>query len=462
MIGLLLALIFSLQGNAVAPTQTGTVTGVIRTPAGSPAAGVRVVVMARPDTQTGAASEVSSVSLGQTDESGVFRLENVPVGSYYVAAGRGALPTYFPGVLELSKGKVVSIAPNAIVANIDFIMDDASIRLPESAVDLSGVSGLTMPVQVRVEGSGKQPIFADGKSVMIRFTRKQDGAVFDNPLDASILNVLVPSSLPGSEYRVTVENLPGGYVVKSMIQNSVELLNETLKITAKDFVEAPIPVIGLSSPGALLSLNTGRMAYGAGGPMTQLEILLAGPSSGSAMGVRVRGRVSYKGTWDISLTGSSSVLFADRSFECRGVAPGRHVILLTDKSVSPERVLAASIVVGDKDLDDVMVDETVVLPVDIRFPANSPPPGTNIPLASIRGRVADTATKVPVLGGSATITGRTHATFPIDSEGLFQIPGLLPGVYELTIEGSNHAADHQNVVIGDEDAQLNVLVRSVN
>jgi len=169
MIGFLLTLIFSLQGNAVAPTQTGTITGVVRTPAGTPAAGVRVVVMAQPDAQTGAASEVSSVSLGQTDGSGVFRLENVPVGSYYVAAGRAALPTYFPGVLELSKGKVVSIAPNAIVANIDFIMDDASIRLPESAVDLSGISGLTMPVQVRVEGSGKQPIFADGKFVTIRF-----------------------------------------------------------------------------------------------------------------------------------------------------------------------------------------------------------------------------------------------------------------------------------------------------
>jgi len=321
---------------------------------------------------------------------------------------------------------------------------------------------LTLPVQVRVDGNGKQPIFADGKFVMIRFTRKQDGAVFDTPLDASIMNVLVPSSLPGSEYQVTVGSLPGGYVVKSMMQNNVDLLNDTLKITAKNFVEAPIPVIGLSSPGALLSLNTGRMAYGAGGPMTQLEIALAGPSSEPATGVRVRGRVSYKGTWDISLAGGSSVLFADRSFECRGVAPGRHVILLTDKSASPERVLAASIVVGDKDLDEIMVDETTVLPVDIRFPAKSPSPGTVIPLASIRGLVADTATKVPVLGGSVTIKGRTSATFPIDSEGLFQIPGLLPGAYELTIEGSNHATDHQSVVIGDEDVPLNVLVRTVN
>jgi len=462
MIAILLALIFSLQGNAVAPKDTGTVTGVIRTASGSPAAGIRVVVMAPPDPQAGVAAEVSSFSLAQTDQSGAYRLENVPVGSYYIAAGRAALPTYFPGVLEMSKGKVVSISPNAIVANIDFVMDDASIRVPESAVDLSGVSGLTMPVQVRVEGNGKQPIFADGKPVMIRFTRKQDGAVFDTPLNASIMNVLVPSSLPGSEYRVTVENLPGGYVVKSMMQNGIDLLNETLKITAKDFVEAPIPVIGLSSKDALSSLNTGRMAYGAGGPMTQLEITLAGPSSAPATGVRVRGRVSYKGTWDISLVGGLSVLFADRSFECRSVAPGRHVILLTDKSASPERVLAASIVVGDKDLDDVMVDETVVLPVNIKFPPNSPPPGTNIPLASIRGLVADTATKVPVLGGSVTIKGKTSATFPIDSEGLFQIPGLLPGAYELTIEGSSHVADHQNVTIGDEDAQLNVLVRAVN
>ena len=452
------------QGNSPAPPgiDTGTITGVIRTVTGAPASGIRVAVMSPPETQSVAGSEASSVSLAQTDEQGRYRLENIPPGNYYIAAGRVALPTYYPGALEISKAKAVSIAASpTILTNIDFIMDDASIRPPASSVDLSGDSGLTLPVQVRVEGNGKQPVFADGKSVTVRFTRKQDGAVSDTPLNASVLNLLVPSSLPGFEYRVTVENLPSGYVVRSMTQDGVNLMIDTLKITAKNFIEAPIPVIGLSSPGALVSLNTGRMAYGAGGPMTPLEITLAGASSNAAAGIRVRGQVTTKGTWDISSQGCSAVLFADRSFECRGVAPGRHVILLQDKTVSPVRILAASIVAGSKDLDDVTVDETAVLPVDIKFPAITPAPGTIIPLASIRGRVADDASKDPVLGGSVTLTGKTSATFPIDSEGQFQIPGLLPGTYELTIEGSRHASVRKSIVVGDDDLSMDVLVRSM-
>jgi hypothetical protein len=57
-----------------------------------------------------------------------------------------------------------------------------------------------------------------------------------------------------------------------------------------------------------------------------------------------------------------------------------------------------------------------------------------------------------------TLAGKTKAAYPIDSEGLFQIPNLLPGTYELTVEGFRHAAVRQNVVVGDEDVNLNVSV----
>jgi hypothetical protein len=270
------------------------------------------------------------------------------------------------------------------------------------------------------------------------------------------LNLAVPNSLPGNEYRVTIENLPAGYVVKSMTEDGVNLLNDTLKITAKNFIEAPIPVYGAALPGAML--DKVRMAYGAGGPMIPLEITLAGAVPASAAGVRVQGKVASAENWDLSLLGSSAILFADGSFEYRGVAPGRHIIELQDKFVEPARVLAASIVVGDKDLNDVVVEDTIVLPVEIRFPAGTRPPGA-ISLASIRGRVTDDVSKGPVQGGSVTIAGTTRATFSIDSEGLFQIPRLLPGTYELNIESFRHAAIRQNVVVGDEDVNLNVSAR---
>jgi len=47
----------------------------------------------------------------------------------------------------------------------------------------------------------------------------------------------------------------------------------------------------------------------------------------------------------------------------------------------------------------------------------------------------DDTSKEPVFGGSVTLTGRTKATFPIDSLGEFQIPRLLPGSYDISIEG---------------------------
>jgi len=453
----LLGLILVTQGIPQSPTEAGTVTGVVKTSNGAPAAGVRVSATARPSNPADASVEVSSASLGQTDDQGRYRLENIPPGTYYIAAGRVSLPTFFPGTLEMSKGTTVSIAASAVVANINITMDDASIRPPDSAMDVSDVAGLTLPVQVRMDGDAKQPVFANGQFVMVRFTRTKDGAVSDSPLNASLLNLPVPNSLPGYEYRVSVENLPGGYVVKSMTQDGVNLLASTLKITAKSFIQAEIPVYGAALPGAML--DKVRIAYGAGGPMIPMEITLAGAASGSIAGARVRGKVAAGGNWDITLQGSSAILFADGSFECRGVTAGRHVILLQDKSVVPARVLAASIVVGDKDLNDVTMDAIAVMPNEVQVPAKSHPPGSVIPLASIRGRVADDSSKDPVLGGSVTLAGKTKATFPIDSLGLFQIPGLLAGTYELTVEGSSHAAIRQNVVVGDDDVMLNLTVR---
>jgi len=275
----------------------------------------------------------------------------------------------------------------------------------------------------------------------------------ESPLNASILNIPVPNSLPGYEYRVTIENLPAGYTVKSMVQDGVNILNNTLKVTAKNFIQAEIPVYGAALPGAMQ--DKVRIAYGAGGPMIPLEVTLTGAASNSPSGVRVQGKAPNRGTWELSMDGSSTILFADGSFECRGVMPGRHVVLLQNKLVEPVRSLAASIVVGDQDLNDVVVEDTVVLPKEIQFPAETPPRGTVVPLVSIRGRVVDSA-KHPLLGGSVTLSGANSAAFPIDNEGLFHIPGLLPGTYDLAVERSREDALHLTVHLGEADVDLDV------
>jgi len=449
----LLGFILFAQGISQTPADTGTVTGIVRTSSGTPASGVRVSAMSRSSTPADAKAEISTSSLAQTDEQGRYRLENIPPGSYVIAAGRVTLPTYYPATLDMSKSTSVSVAASSVVANINITMDDASIRPPDSATDVSDVAGLTLPVQVRMEGDAKQPVFANGKSIMLRFTRTKDGAISESPLNASILNIPVPNSLPGYEYRVTIENLPAGYAVKSMVQDGVNLLNNTLKVTAKNFIQAEIPVYGAALPGAMQ--DKVRIAYGAGGPMIPLEVALTGAASTSPSGVRVRGKAPRRGTWELSMDGSSTILFADGSFECRGVMPGRHVLLLQNKFVEPVRNLAASIVVGDQDLNDVVVEDTVVLPKEIQFPAEMPPPGTVIPLVSIQGRVFDSA-KHPILGGSVTLSGASSAAFPIDNEGLFHIPGLLPGTYDLTVERSREDVLHLTVHLGEASVDLDL------
>jgi len=452
-----------LLGQGIPPlvTDTGTITGVLKTPSGEPAAGIRVSAMTMPENPIDAASASSYAGLTETDDAGRYRLENVAPGLYYIAAGRVSLPTYYPGTIEILKGTAVSVAAKAVVPNIDFVVDLASVRLPgsETSTFIGSITGLTMPVQVRMDGAMKQPVFADGRSVLLRLTRTADQSKLEMALTDSIQNFSIPNPMPGFEYRVTVENLPKGYVVKSMLHDGVDLRSDALKLTAKNFAATDVSVIGAMTPGAYSAV---LRSY-AGITMTPLEITLAAaPPAGPALpGVRVTGRASSAGTWYLELSGSPGVLFADGSFEFRGVSPGRHVVLLQDRPANPTRTLAASIVVGAVDLGDVLVDDTRVLPAEVQFPAKMPGPGS-IPLPWILGRVVDETSKEPVFGGAVTLTGKTSVTFQIDSLGEFQIPRLLPGTYDISIEGFQHSAVRQSVIVGDEQVQLNVTARATH
>jgi hypothetical protein len=120
----------------VSPLQTGSVTGVVRTATGAPAAGIRVTAM-RTDAMDDALRAM--VSLSQTDSTGRYRLENVPAGRYYIAAGRVDLPTFYPGTLDMTQGTAVSISSSAPLSDIDFVIQDTSAAVPPER----GTRGLT-------------------------------------------------------------------------------------------------------------------------------------------------------------------------------------------------------------------------------------------------------------------------------------------------------------------------------
>jgi len=103
----------------LAPAQTGTATGIVRTTAGAPASGVRVAAQALTDSTAGI-GEGALVSLTQTDSEGRYKLENIPPGRYYIQAGLVDLPTYYPGVSTTNGARSIQITPGAALERLDF------------------------------------------------------------------------------------------------------------------------------------------------------------------------------------------------------------------------------------------------------------------------------------------------------------------------------------------------------
>ena len=125
MSSLLLTLLLLLQGT---PATGTTVSGRLLPSANASAANVRVALTPVDDPET-------LVAFAQTDREGHFRIENVPVGAYYVVAGAVSSPTYFPDAT--SPGKAISIA---VRANVPLVVPDFRL-LPISGPRLYPVSG---------------------------------------------------------------------------------------------------------------------------------------------------------------------------------------------------------------------------------------------------------------------------------------------------------------------------------
>src|SRR6185436_13051955 len=112
--------VVALLAQVVIPETSGSISGRLLTPLGSPIAGIRVAA-AVADPAAGD-STLTFASLAQTDAEGKYTLENVPPGKYVIAAGRATAPVYYPNGLRLD-AKVISVGAGAKIAGIDFKTD---------------------------------------------------------------------------------------------------------------------------------------------------------------------------------------------------------------------------------------------------------------------------------------------------------------------------------------------------
>jgi hypothetical protein len=104
----------------------GVITGRVLGIDGKPAAGVRVAALAAAEVQD-RANDATTVSIAQTDASGLYRLENVIPGRYYITAGLVEILTYYPGVREAAGAKSVTVTGGAAMDGIDF-----AVVIPEN------------------------------------------------------------------------------------------------------------------------------------------------------------------------------------------------------------------------------------------------------------------------------------------------------------------------------------------
>lgn len=467
------------------PSKAGSISGVLKTAAGRPAVGVRVTAMAVPQSPLDAISSFSMVSLSETDINGRYRLENIPPGRYYITAGSVDNPTYFPGTMDLAGGSIVSVADQANISGIDFVQQDSSVRAPNT---LSPRAALSVPVVVQVEGGIRQPVFAFGEFVTLRVVRTVDDSRWEVHLNGGAVRTELPSPVRGAEYRMFVDNLPDGYVVKSMTYGSTNLMTDTLKLTDNNFSQLQ-PLASVPS-GTLVVLNSGSgncsfgpslvvnptgtttsMSFVGGGSCltgtanSSITItLMPGPTSVSQpSGVRISGTTPFQsGDWTIYSDNDPGILYADGFFEFSGVAPGRHVVLLQSGGNTPQ-THASLVTIGDQDLNGVTLAAIDVLPANPAAKpvsvATSGPGSFQLP-AGLTGRVVEEAGRAPLKNGAVTILGPYRTTTAINSDGKFVMPHLLPGRYDLRIEVFEHFTLYETVVIGEENVEKEFAVRS--
>ncbi|HEX5000790.1 MAG TPA: carboxypeptidase-like regulatory domain-containing protein [Terriglobia bacterium] len=106
------------QAPAPAETGRGIVAGRILSPRGQPVREMRVAALEVSEGKSAGTSLLAS--LGQTDDQGRYRLEEIPPGRYYIVAGPLDNATYFPGVKTPAGAKPIEITSGSVVTEINF------------------------------------------------------------------------------------------------------------------------------------------------------------------------------------------------------------------------------------------------------------------------------------------------------------------------------------------------------
>lgn len=431
------------------PQQAGTVSGMLKDAEGRPLPSIRMAAIARVPTLDEAVTSAAMSSLAETDEQGRYTLEAIPPGRYFIAAGRLDAPTYYPGTTDMATAREVLVTAGSTVQSIDFALGALSFgrASPGPSFIVRTNTAATIPLRVTVEGGGKVPLSANGKFIAVKLDM---GAAITTPISSTVVNIPDPQN---TAYRVSIENLPETYVVKALTYGTKDLLTSTLQLT-------PFTIGYLAGLAAASSAQPNAQQVMS--PVSYLSITLARVLPKPSAGVRVSGRLNSPGNRMVYASGIPGIVYSDGTFDVYGLPPGRHSIVTRDNRIN-SRSLAASVVVANDDLDGIVLEETALLPNGVWEPSEPRPAGDHpagiVPLAGITGTLLDERSRKPITEGKVMLKSSTSATasFPIDAEGRFELPPLLPGTYDVEVQVFGHSSAKQSIEIDDKDVKLELL-----
>src|SRR5437867_153172 len=132
----LLLIFVALQAPALSPNGIGVITGQILAADGQPASGVSVLVAVGTlkNGKTNLIPIAVSIpdTMAKTDNTGHYRIENVPPGRYFLLAqpitiSNGEVATLYPGVTSLNAARKVEVGPDSELSGIDFSIAQSSL-----------------------------------------------------------------------------------------------------------------------------------------------------------------------------------------------------------------------------------------------------------------------------------------------------------------------------------------------
>jgi len=260
--------------SAGALAEGGAVAGTLRGTDGTPAARVRVGVMAIPEAGRGVRGAGTLVSQGQTDDHGRFQLVEVPPGRYYIVAGNLKAPTFYPGVLKIDTAKTIEVRAKSTVDNINFEVTGSSSSAGAASSNVGtpfpGAGGPAPFPGISV--NGRIVLKNSPNAPMPPFITLQGSAAVPGPskllpelLQPSVVRgifMTVPVApdglfkipLPAGHQRLTDVGLPEGYSFVSVTSGGRNVLNQPIEVKAGLELLVSVGVGDLRPPFRLMAL----------------------------------------------------------------------------------------------------------------------------------------------------------------------------------------------------------------